>query len=432
MKKTTLFLNLIITSSLLLSSSLIAKEVPLDRVAVVVNNGVVLESEINDLVKTVKIKAKKENQSLPSDKALRVQATDKLINDSLLLQLGERMGVQVSDAQLDETITNMAKENNLTIEQFRQTIVDDGLDYEKYRENIRGEIISGEVRRASLSRRIYIPPQEIKNLLEVMKKQTNMNTEYHLGHILIVFPADPTQKDIVDAKTRADKVIELLKNGSNFAKIAIASSSDANALKGGDFGWKTINEMPTLFAELVDGKAKDTILGPIRTGLGYSIVKVIDIRGKKVVEIEEVNARHILIKPTIILSDAKAKAKLQGFLDDIKAGKAKFADLAKEYSEGPTSVKGGELGWTDPNNYDPAFKDALAKLKIDEYSEPFKSSFGWHIAQLEGRRMLDATQQMDQKRAYQMLYRRKFTTENYRWMKETRDEAHIEILGQDN
>lgn len=428
MNKMTLLLTVLLTNLLLLSTNASAKEIKLDSVAAIVNDGVVLESEVRDLVKTVKLKAKKENQSLPSDNALRLQAMDKLINDSLLMQLGERMGVQVSDAQLDETITNMAKENKLTLEQFRQNIVNEGLDYEKYRENVRTELISGEVRRASMRRRIFISPQEIKNLIEAMKKQTNQDIEYHLGHILIEFPADPTQADINAAKDRADKVIELLNSGSNFSKIAIASSGDANALKGGDFGWKSINEMPTLFADLVDGKEKGNVFGPIRTGLGFSIVKILEIRGRKVVEVEEIKARHILIEPTIILSDAKAKAKLQGFLAEIKAGKADFADLAKEYSDGPTSVRGGELGWADPNNYDPAFKDALAKLKVGEYSEPFRSSFGWHLAQLEDRRTLDATKQMNQNRAAQMLYNRKFTIENYRWMKETRDEAYIEVF----
>ena len=422
------FLNYLMASILLFSSSLMAKEVLLDRVSAIVNEGVVLESEVQDLINTVKKRAEKQNQSLPSDKALRTQAMEKLISDNLILQLGERMGVQVSDAQLDQTISGMAKENNMTLEQLRESLVQDGIDYEKYRENIRTELIANEVRRAAVGRRIYISPQEVKNLLDLMKEQTDHNIEYHLGYILIEFPTEPTQEDINAAKKRATKVVELLKNGADFAEMAIASSGAANALKGGDFGWKNINEMPTLFAELVKGKDKGAIMGPIRTGLGFSIVKILDIRGRKKVEIEEVKARHILIKPTIILSEAKAKAKLQGFLDKIKAGEVDFAELAKKYSEGPTSVRGGELGWSDPNNYDPAFKEALAKLNEGEYSEPFRTSFGWHIVQLEGRRMLDATDQMNQNRARQILFNRKFGMESARWLKELRDEAYIEVI----
>ncbi len=425
--------------ALLLASSLIvtaispaqAKEELLDRVAAIVNSGVVLESEVSDLLANIKRQAEKNNQGLPSDKALRIQVMDKLINDSLLSQMGQRMGIQISDAQLDQTLNNMAKEDKLTLAQLRQQVINDGSSYEKYRENVRMELISGEVSRNSVQRRIFVSPQEIENLLKVMKEQTTNNVEYHLGHILIEFPADASQDDLAAAKTRATKVVDLLNDGSDFAKIAITSSGDANALKGGDLGWKNINEMPTLFSELISDKPKDTIVGPIRTGLGYSIVKILDIRGRKVVEVEEVKSRHILIKPSIILSDAKAQSLLQGFLNQIEAGEATFEELAKEYSEGPTSVRGGDLGWADPKGYDPAFTNALASMKKGEYHKPFRSSFGWHIILLEDRRLVDATSKMDRNRAYQILFNRKYGMESTRWLKETRDEAYIEIFEQD-
>ncbi|MCH2056802.1 MAG: peptidylprolyl isomerase SurA [Thalassotalea sp.] len=431
MKNTLITLTLVSSLFAGMLASTQAKEVALDKVVAIVNSGVVLESEVKELLQNIKDNAEKNGQSLPSDRALRTQVMDKLINDSLVLQMGERMGVQVSDAQLDDTITNMAKENNLTLTQFRDAIVADGMDYEKYRETVRTELITGEVRRASVRRRVSITPQEIGNLLTEMKAQTNQDVEYNLGHILIEFPPEPTQADMNAAKERADKVIELLNNGSDFGKIAIASSGGPNALEGGDMGWRGINEMPTLFSEIVDGKNKGEVFGPIRTGLGFSIVKILDIRGRQVVEIEEVNARHILIEPTIILSEAKAEEMLQGFLKQIEAGEADFAELAKEHSDGPTGVRGGELGWNDPKSYDPAFRDALATLDIDQYHKPFRSSFGWHLVQLTGRRMLDATKQMNENRAAQILYNRKFGMESARWMKETRDEAYIEIFEQD-
>ena len=229
--------NKVTLASILLVSTLIsaqAKEEQLDKVSAIVNGSVVLESEVQDLLKNIKAQAAKSQQSLPSDKALRTQVMDKLINDSLVLQIGERMGVQVSDAQLDQTIGNMAQENKLTLSQFREAIINDGNDYEKYRENIRTEIISGEVSRNSVRRRIYVSPQEVSNLLDLMKEQTNNDVEYHIGHILIEFPTDANQEEMTAAKDRADKVIELLNTGSDFTKIAIASSGGANALEGGD------------------------------------------------------------------------------------------------------------------------------------------------------------------------------------------------------
>lgn len=405
-----------------------AKEVELDRVAVVVNNGVVLESEIQDLISKIKQQAEKSGQTLPSDKALRVQVTDKLIDDVLVAQLGERMGVQISDAQLDTTILNIAQSNNLTLEAFRKSIEDEGLDYEKYRENARSELIRGEVTRNAVRRRVYIAPQEIENLLNMMKEQTDANVEYRLGHILIEFPPEPTQKDINEAKDRAERVIKLLEEGSDFARIAIASSGGSNALEGGDLGWRNINELPTLFSEIVDGKEKGTVLGPIRTGLGFSIVKINDIRGQQVVEVEELKSRHILITPTIILSEAKAESMLKEFRKQIIAGEADFAELAKEHSGDGTALKGGDLGWADPKVYDPAFAEELAKLDINEISQPFRSSFGWHIVELTGRRTLDATKQMNENRAYQILFKRKYDMESVSWLKEMRDEAHISVM----
>lgn len=424
-------LKLLLLSSVMMLSStqnVLAEEVVLDRVAAVVNDGVVLESEVKDLINSITLQAKKNNQSLPSARTLRTQVMDKLINDSIIAQLGERMGVQISDAQLDQTLTNMAQENGQSLEIFREMLVSQGENYEKYREQVRKELISGEVRRASLRRRIYISPQDVANLLSAMKEQNSADEEYRLGHILIEFPNNPTQEDINSAKTRAEKVIELLESGSDFTKIAMTSSGGAKALEGGDLGWKSINEMPTLFSKLVDGKEKGSIFGPIRTGLGFSIVKLVDIRGRQVVEIEEVRASHILIEPSIILSEAKAEAMLQGFVDQLNAGEADFAELAKEHSQGPTAVRGGDLGWSDPGKYDPAFSEALASLDIDEIHKPFRSSFGWHIAKLTGRRTLDATNQMNENRAYQILYNRKFGIEGARWLKELRDEAYIEVI----
>jgi peptidyl-prolyl cis-trans isomerase SurA len=429
--KNTLIAFTVLTSSLLSSFSHVdAKEVELDRVAAVVNKGVVLQSQVTQLIDNVKTQSAQNNQSLPSDKALQTQVLDKLINTELVLQLGERMGIQISDAQLDETLTNMAKDSNLTLDQFREKIIASSMDYEAYRESVRNEIISGEVKRSGVGRRIYVSPQEITNLIGIMKAQTNNNVEYNLGHILIAFPSDPTQEQVNAEKERAEKVIELLNTGSDFAKLAIASSGDSTALEGGDMGWKGINEMPTLFSELVDNQPKGSIHGPIRTGLGFSIIKILDIRGKEIVEVEEVKSRHILIEPSVIMSEAKAEETLQGFLNDIKSGKADFAELAKEHSDGPTSVRGGDLGWADPASYDATFRDTLATLKIDEYSKPVRSSFGWHIMQLTGRRTQDATEQMNTRKAHQILYNRKFSMESARWMKETRDEAYIEVLEQ--
>lgn len=412
-----------------LSFNSIAQEVMLDRVAVIVDQGVVLESEVQALISDVKRNAQANNQSLPSDRALRTQAIERLIIKSLQLQMAERMGIQISDPQLEQTISNIAANQNVTLETLRRQLEIEGIAYEDYREDIREEVIMGEVRRANVRRRVYITEQEINTLLELMEQQGAEQAEYNLGHILIGLPSDPTDEDIAAARDRADKVISLLKSGSDFKKIAIASSSGNEALEGGEMGWLNINAMPTLFAEAIQGKEKDALVGPIRSGAGFHILKVIDTRGIEKVTVEEVNSRHILIKPSIILSEDKAKEMLATFRTQLESGEADFAELAKEYSEDPGSaLRGGELGWTDPNNYVPAFKEALAQLSPGEYSDPVRSVHGWHLIQLIDRRTDDATERRKEDKAYQLIFNRKFSEETENWLREMRDAAYIEVL----
>jgi peptidyl-prolyl cis-trans isomerase SurA len=319
----------------------------------------------------------------------------------------------------------------MKIAQFREKVSQEGVTYDTYREEIRKELILGEVRRANVRRRVYITEQEINILVNLIDEQGDEQAEYNLGHILIEFPPEPTDTEIEQAKTRANKVIELLNKGSDFAKIATASSGGSQALEGGDMGWMNINSMPTLFAEAVQKKSKDDLIGPIRSGAGFHILKVKDLRGIEKVEIAEVNARHILITPSVILSDEKAEKMLKEFRGQILAGEADFAALAKEHSADPGSaLKGGELGWADPNIYVPEFIATLTKLEVDEISDPVRTQYGWHLMQLTGKRVGDATQKRKEEKAYQLLFQRKFAEESEVWLREIRASAYIEVLTQ--
>ncbi|WP_414829826.1 peptidylprolyl isomerase SurA [Alteromonas sp. H39] len=415
--------------SALLSFSSVAQEVMLDKVAVIVDQGVILESEIQALVSEVKRNAEENSQDLPSDRALRTQAIERLIVKSLQMQMAERMGIRISDPQLEQTISNIAANQGASLEDLRRQLRLDGIAYEDYREDVREEMIIGEVRRANVRRRVYITEQEVNTLVKLIEQQGAEQAEYRLGHILIGFPPEPNDADVADARDRADKVLELLNTGSDFAKIALASSSGSEALEGGDMGWLNINSMPTLFAEAVQGKAKDELIGPIRSGAGFHILKIMDTRGIETVTVEEVNSRHILIKPSIILSEEKAKEMLSTFKQQLIDGEADFAELAKEHSEDPGSaLRGGELGWTDPNNYVPAFRDALAQLEPGEYSDPVRSVHGWHLMQLIDRRFDDATDKRKEEKAHQLIFNRKFAEESETWLREMRDAAYIEVL----
>ena len=323
----------------------------------------------------------------------------------------------------------MAREQGGTIADLRRTIEAAGESYPAYREEIRKEITTQQVMRANVDRRIYISPQEIDNLLKIMETQGKNAEEYDIGHILIDIPSDATADEITSAKTRADKVIEFLKEGKEFKRIAISSSSGSKALEGGQLGWMSINEMPSLFAEAVKGHKKDDIVGPLRSGAGFHIIKVQDVRGRQVVETTEVRSRHILIKPSIILSEEKARDMLKGFAKELREGKADFGELAKEYSEDPGSaLKGGEYDWTDPSTYVPEFKNTLLSLDKNEISEPFRTQFGWHIVQLLDKRVADKTEQAKRNRAHQLLFNRKFKEESFNWQQEMREQAHVDIF----
>ncbi|GLP97341.1 chaperone SurA [Paraferrimonas sedimenticola] len=413
----------------LMSIASLVSAAQLDRVAVQVNEGVILQSEIDAMVTNVKLNAKAQDQSLPSDNALKTQVTERLILTTLQMQMAERMGLQVGDLQLDQMIGNIAQEQNMSVDQMREAIEAEGGSFAAYREQLRQEITLGEVQRIQVRRRIQVSPQEVTSLVAMIEEQGMQESEFHVGHILIEVPSNASSSQLESSKQRAEKTLELLKEGADFRRTAIAASGGPKALEGGDWGFMNVNEMPTLFAELMSGAKKDDILGPIKSGAGFHIVKVFDIRGRETQEIVEVNTRHILLKPSPILSEERAKEMLESFMDQVKAGDAQFEDIARQYSEDPGSaLKGGELGWSDPSIYVPAFKDNIERLEPGEYSPAFRSSHGWHVLQVIDRRTTDATDQFNNDRAYQLIYRRKYNEELNNWLNEMRGDAYIEII----
>ncbi|QQX81208.1 peptidylprolyl isomerase SurA [Shewanella sp. KX20019] len=402
---------------------------PLDRVTVQINEGIILESEVAGMVKTIKANAATAGQKLPSDNALRTQVIERLILTRLQMQMADRIGLNIGDLQLDQTIENIAKEQNITVEQMKTQIELDGTSFAQYREQLREEVTLGEIQRIQVQRRIQVSPQEINNLVNLINEQGLKDVEFQIGHILIDVPSDATSAQLETSSKRADIVLKRLNDGDDFRSIAIAASAGPKALEGGIWDYMNINEMPTLFAEVVSDAKVGDVIGPIKSGAGLHILKIMDARGLQTQEVEEVKSRHILLKPSPILSEERAKSMMDRFLAQIRSGEAKFEDLARQYSEDPGSaVKGGDLGWADPNIWVPAFKQTLNTLEEGEISEPFRSTHGWHIVQLEGKRTTDATDKFNTNRAHQLIYRRKFNEELQNWLDEMRAEAFIDIF----
>ncbi|AJJ10390.1 PPIC-type PPIASE domain protein [Yersinia rohdei] len=405
-----------------------------DKVAAVVDNGVVLQSDVDGLLQSVKLNAQQAGQQVPDDGTLRHQVLERLIMDNILLQMAKKMGITVSDEALDKAIADIAAQNRMTPAQMRSRLAADGLNYDTYREQIRKEMLTSEVRNNEVRRRITILPQEVESLAKQIGNQTSGDAELNLSHILIPLPENPSQQQVDQAEELAKKLASDIKAGADFGKLAIANSADSQALKGGQMGWGKLQELPSLFAERLQSAKKGDIVGPIRSGVGFHILKVNDIRGAdKTVSVTELHARHILLKPSPVMTDDQARAKLSAAAADIKSGKASFATIAKEISQDPGSaMQGGDLGWASPDIYDPAFRDAVMKLQKGEISAPVHSSFGWHLIQLVDSRQVDKTDAAQKDRAYRMLFSRKFAEEAQTWMQEQRAAAYVKILDGSN
>ncbi|EAB4762785.1 peptidylprolyl isomerase SurA [Salmonella enterica] len=421
--------TLLLGIAMIANTSFAAPQV-VDKVAAVVNNGVVLESDVDGLMQSVKLNAGQAGQQLPDDATLRHQILERLIMDQIILQMGQKMGVKITDEQLDQAIANIAKQNNMTMDQMRSRLAYDGLNYSTYRNQIRKEMIISEVRNNEVRRRITVLPQEVDALAKQIGTQNDASTELNLSHILIALPENPTSEQVNDAQRQAESIVEEARNGADFGKLAITYSADQQALKGGQMGWGRIQELPGIFAQALSTAKKGDIVGPIRSGVGFHILKVNDLRGQsQSISVTEVHARHILLKPSPIMNDQQARLKLEEIAADIKSGKTTFAAAAKEYSQDPGSAnQGGDLGWATPDIFDPAFRDALTKLQKGQISAPVHSSFGWHLIELLDTRKVDKTDAAQKDRAYRMLMNRKFSEEAATWMQEQRASAYVKIL----
>ncbi|CAH6834456.1 chaperone SurA [Vibrio chagasii] len=417
-----------ITAACTVSTSF-AAPVELDSVRVIVNEGVILQSDIDTSMKTLRANAKKSGQTLPSQDVLDEQVLEKLIIDTIQTQEAERIGVRIDDARLDQAIEGIAKDNNQTVEQLTASVAEEGLSYNAFREQVRKEIAASEARNALVRRRINILPAEVDNLADILAQETNATVQYKIGHIQLRFNDDQTKEEL---EAQAKELVEELNSGKDFSTMAYTYSKGPKALQGGDWGWMRKEEMPTIFADQIKMQNKGSIIGPFRSGVGFHILKIEDVKGLETVAVTEVNARHILIKPTVILSDDGAKEQLEEITRRVNAGEASFGDLAQQYSQDPGSaVQDGELGYQTPDLYVPEFKHQVETLPEGKISAPFKTVHGWHIVEVLDRREVDRTDSALKNKAYQILFNRKFNEEAGAWLQEVRASAFVEMVEDD-
>ncbi len=415
-------------TSAMAQRSLSDRGVLLDRVAAVVNDGVVLSSELEEQILIVSERLKAQGLEMPPATVLRQQVLERLVLQEIQMQRAKRAGIRINDEALNQALADVAQRNGIALAQLPTALTQQGIDYAVYRENIRREMTLQVLQQRDVIQRINVSPRELDQFLDKQKSRPSELNEYNLSHILIAVPQDASPAQLDQAARRAQDVHDRAKAGEDFARLAVAYSNSQTALEGGALGWRRGPEIPTVLADLVVGLKPGEISEPLRTPSGYHIVRLNEVRGAdQQVVIEQTHARHILLKPTEIQDDATIEQRLRDVRERIAKGED-FAVLAKTLSEDPGSAaEGGDLGWTAPGTFVPEFDAALGKLAANEISEPFRTQFGWHIVQLLGKRQFDNTDELRRQRAFLQLRESKADEETELWLRRLRDEAYVDI-----
>lgn len=399
----------------------------LDKVIAVVDSNVIMRSELNERLAQVSARAAAGGMSLPAAEALNTQILEHLISEKLQLQMASRVGLKVSDEQVNQAIGQIQRSNKLSNAQFMSQLKADGLSLSTLRESVRKDLTLQQIQQGMVQQRIQISPLEIDNFLTSADARFWMGGEYHVGHILIGLPQSPSAEVLQQTRQKAEVLVAKIKNGTPFAQVAIAESKGPSALKGGDLGWRKTSELPSLFADIVPNLAIGDVSAPARSGAGFHILTVYAQKGNDQKLQTQTKVRHILVKPSAILTNDEAEAKLQGIRKELLKG-GDFATLAKQNSEDIGSMlSGGELGWSSPGMFVPAFEKTLAKTAVGAISQPFRSRFGWHILEVMERKDEDITDAVLRNKAVQVLTSRRFEDELQIWLRELRDDAFIDI-----
>lgn len=398
----------------------------IDRIAAVVDDGVVMESEVHERYRSIVESIESEGHRSPPRDAVMEQVLDRLIVETLQLQQAESRGIVVDDETLTRAVTQFASQNGLTVDGFVAQMQAEGLSYRAFRDQVRRQLTIERVQREVVNRRVYITEQDIEELLASPFFAEQISDEYRLGHILLGVPAGAGKATADAVRGRAEALIDELRGGTDFRALAIENSQASTALEGGDLGWRKASRLPSLFSEHVADLAIGEVAGPIQNASGFHIVMLLDKRGASQQTASEALVRHILVRPSAIRTDAEAQALAQALRARILAGED-FAELAREHSEDPGSgLAGGDLGWTTGEAFVTAFRDAMDATATGELSEPFRSPFGWHVLEVRDRREQDASEETRRDYATRVLHAQRFDERLQEWLTEIRDEAYVD------
>lgn len=419
-----------IIAGCILSFSLIsfnARAELLDRIVAVVEDDVILERELASEVYTITKNLEANNVMMPPAFILRKQVLERLVIDKLQRLLAERSGIRVSEEMLRGSVNEIARRNELTIEEFKQELDNQGMSFQSFEENMRNEIIINQLRAREIGTRIKVTDREVTHYLETQGEVSKEKAQYHLGHILISVPEAAASGVIQIAREKAIQVITELRNGADFKQKAIAVSNGVNALNGGDLGWRLIAEIPTLFVDSVSKMNQGDVAELIRSPSGFHIIKLLELKGLDKHIVTKTRARHILVKTNELIDDKEAQKKLLALKERITDGDD-FASLARSHSDDKGSaINGGDLNWVGPGDLVPAFETAMNKLTIHEMSDPVQTQFGWHMIQVLERQNQDNSVEYKKSQVKEEIRKRKIEEETELWLRRLRDEAYVDI-----
>lgn len=397
-----------------------------DRIVAVVNSEVITSNELAERVKVITQQLRQQGTPLPPEELLQKQVLERMITDRLQLQLAKETALRVDDLQLDRTVARVAEGNKMSLSQFRQALERDGVQFDKFREEIRNEILLSRLREREVDNRIVVTDNEIDYFLSQQAAAPGAATEFNLGHIMLRLPDQASPEVVARQRDRAEQVLAQLRGGAEFSKLAVGFSDAPDALQGGAMGWRSRDRLPELYAQALDVLKPGEVSGIIRSPAGFHLIKLIERRGGGLPAIvEETHVRHILVKTSEIVSEADARRKLENLRERIANG-ADFGELAKLNSDDGSSVKGGDLGWIFPGDTVPEFERVMNGLKAGLLSEPFASPFGWHLVQVLERRKTDVSGERKRQEARLILRERKADEAYQEWLRQLRDRAFVE------
>ena len=407
--------------------------VKMDRIIAIVDKDVITEQELANKVRTVSNQLEKQGKQLPSEQVLRKQILERLIVDSLQLQLAQQRGINVNDSQLDKTIERIAEQNKMGLEEFKAALENDDINFYQFREDMRDEITIARLKDTEIDKRIDVSDGEIDNYLTTQENsKDNQQVEYELSHILVRTPEESTPEDLEKARIKIEEIMKALASGESFEQVSASYSDAPNALEGGNMGWRNSGQIPPAFLNLLQSMQIGEVSKPIRSPNGFHVVKITNKRNTdSTLIVEQTKVRHILIKLNEVVSEQEAKQKMDSLKERLDNGD-QFEDLARQYSEDGSANSGGDLGWVNPGDTVPQFEEAMNALAPGEISEPIRSPFGWHIIQVLERRKQDMTEQAARIKARREIHARKAEEAYDDWIHEMRDRAFVELRLEDN